>query len=391
MKKVLIIEAQMKQYRAPFYALLNQALRKDGVQLTVAYSDPPPSDEQKKDTCELPLDYSRKIRGYWIWPNRLLFQPLIGEALRSDLVILDQGNRFLLNHLLLPLSRVGLLRVAFWGLGENLQAGQIGFSEWYRRKTLNWVSWWFAYTKDTAQYLESRGVPASIITAVQNSLDTHEISDKVGSLTPGDRHALRARMGIGPCDRVGIFCGILDESKKVRLLLESSRTIRAQIPGFHLIIAGGGPQADLLLRLAEELPWVRLTGPRFGTEKAELLAISDVFLLPGRVGLAVLDAFAAGLPMLTTRIPIHGPEIEYLEEGVNGLMTASEPEAYAEAVSSVLRMDERLSRLRAGAKVSAEKYSIQNMVANFRTGIRLALSNQPWARKRREELLVRSE
>jgi len=134
-----------------------------------------------------------------------------------------------------------------------------------------------------------------------------------------------------------------------------------------------------------------LTGPKFGREKAELLAISDVFLLPGRVGLAVLDAFAAGLPMLTSRIPFHGPEIEYLEEGVNGLMTDPQPEAYAAVVSSVLSVDGDLNRLRTGAKASAEKYSIEKMVANFRTGIGLALGSQPSTRKRREELLVRSE
>ena len=47
------------------------------------------------------------------------------------------------------------------------------------------------------------------------------------------------------------------------------------------------------------------------------MAISDVFLLPGKVGLAILDAFA----VLTTRLDIHCPEIEYLEEDRNVLVT----------------------------------------------------------------------
>ena len=50
MKNVLIVEAQMKQYRAPFYALLYEALHADGIQLTVAYSEPPASESWKKDT-----------------------------------------------------------------------------------------------------------------------------------------------------------------------------------------------------------------------------------------------------------------------------------------------------------------------------------------------------
>jgi UDP-N-acetyl-D-mannosaminuronic acid transferase (WecB/TagA/CpsF family) len=43
------------------------------------------------------------------------------------------------------------------------------------------------------------------------------------------------------------------------------------------------------------------------------------------------------------------------------------------------------------ARASAEKYSIENMVANFRSGIRRAMGSQPWARKPHKELLIRSE
>jgi glycosyltransferase involved in cell wall biosynthesis/peptidoglycan/xylan/chitin deacetylase (PgdA/CDA1 family) len=377
MKSVLIIEAQMKQYRAPFYARLNDALRADGVRLTVAYSEPTPSEARKKDNCDLPPEYGLKVNLSWLWPNRLLHQPLLKAALTSDLVIVEQANKFILNHLLLPLARAGLRRVAFWGHGENLQTRRIRLSEWYRRKTLNWVSWWFAYTKGTAKYLDAHGVPTSKITAVQNSVDTQEIREHIKSLTAEDRGALRARLGIPGTAPVGILCGALDKVKGLPFLVESSRIIKARIPDFHLILVGGGPEQATVERLIEDLPWVHWVGPRFGKEKAEFLAISDAFLLPGAVGLAILDAFAAGLPMLTTQLKIHGPEIEYLEEGVNGLMSEHSPAAFAEAVSSVFSRSDRLAYLQAGAIASAEKYSIENMVANFRGGIRSCLGLSP--------------
>jgi L-malate glycosyltransferase len=373
MKSVLIIEAQMKQYRAPLFAMLNDALRADGVRLTVAYSDPTPSEARKKDNCDLPSEYGLKVNGSWLWPNRLLHQPLLKAALTSDLVIVEQANRLILNHLLLPLARVGLRQVAFWGLGDNRQAGAIRVSEWYRRKTLNWVSWWFAYTKGTAKYLEAQGVPEWKITVVQNAVDTQEIRDHIESLTTEDRTQLRAQIGIPDTASVGIFCGMLDKVKGLPFLVESSRIIKARIPDFHLILIGGGPERATVQRLIDDLPWVHWVGPRFGKEKAEFLAISDAFLLPGRVGLAVLDAFAAGLPMLATRLQIHGPEIEYLEEGVNGLMSEHRPAAFAEAVSSVFSQRDYMVKLQAGAIASAEKYSIENMVANFRAGIRSCL------------------
>ncbi|HVS88351.1 MAG TPA: glycosyltransferase [Candidatus Acidoferrum sp.] len=208
-------------------------------------------------------------------------------------------------------------------------------------------------------------------------MDTQEIREHIKSLTTQDRAHLRAQLGIPDAASVGIFCGMLDKVKGLPFLVESSRIIKARIPDFHLILVGGGPERATVQRLIDDLPWVHWVGPRFGKEKAEFLAISDAFLLPGRVGLAVLDAFAAGLPMLTTRLKIHGPEIEYLEEGVNGLMSDHRPAAFAEAVSSVFSQRDYMIKLQEGAKAAAGKYSVEKMAENFRTGIRLCLGLSP--------------
>jgi glycosyltransferase involved in cell wall biosynthesis len=373
MKKVLIIEAQMKQYRAPFYAQLYEALRADGIQLKVAYSEPPASESLQKDTCDLPKEYGLKVRAYWLWPDRIIYQPLLSAAISSDLVVVDTGNKFLLNHLLLAFSRTGVQRVAFWGHAKNRRARRIRLLEWYRGKTLNWVSWWFAYTEGSGKYLNGKGVPATKITAVQNSLDTRGIREEVESFVAEDRAALRGELGIPASAPVGIFCGRLESLKGLPFLIESSRILKTRIPTFHLIIVGGGPEQGEAVRMIQGLDWVHCVGPRFGREKAGLLAISDVFLLPGALGLAVLDAFAAGLPVITIPSELHGPEVEYLEENINGLIAADDPVEYAERVASVFNEAGRLARLQAGARASAEKYSIENMAANFRTGIRTCL------------------
>jgi L-malate glycosyltransferase len=372
-KRVMVIQTQMKQYRAPLWARLFDSLRADGIQLIVAYSDPPEVELRKNDNCELPPEYGLKVHGYWLWPEGLVYQPLLRSALRSDVVIVEQRNRLLLNHLLLPLCRSGVQRVAFWGQGRNYLPEQIRFSEWFRRKMLNWVYWWFAYTEGNARYLEAQGVPVSKITVLSNSLDTQEISDRVRSLKAQDREVLRGHLGIPVLAPVGIFCGALDKAKGLRFLIESSRIIKAQMPAFHLIIVGGGPEQDAVLRFTEGLDWVHWVGPQFGKRKAELMAISDAFLLPCKVGLAVLDAFAAGLPLITTKFEFHAPEIEYLEEGVNGLISDAEPGAFAETVLSLLSRTDYLASLRAGASASAGKYSIENMAKNFRRGIRSCL------------------
>lgn len=373
MKTVLIIQAQMKQYRAPLFAKLHELLRSEGISLTVAYSAPEGSEGDRRDNCELPTEYGLKVRKHRLWQAGLVYQPLLQNALRSDLVIVEQANRNLLNHLLLPLSRAGVKRVAFWGHGRNPQQEQYSFSAWYRRKTLNWASWWFAYTKGTARYLESQGVGTSKISAVQNSVDTRELQERITKLTSQDRTVIRARLHIPANAPVGIFCGALDRSKGLAFLLNSCEVIRLAIPGFQLILVGAGREQLAFQSQIEGRPWVHWVGPQFGNAKAEFLSIADLFLLPCAVGLAILDAFAAGLPLFTTSHASHGPEIEYLEEGFNGLTSAHRPDSYAQAVISVFENRDSLLRLQDGAKKSAEKYSIENMAKNFAEGIRSCL------------------
>lgn len=378
MNRVLIIESQIKRYRLPFYLRLHAALAHDGVKLRVVYSDPPATEAVKQDNCDLPRDFGIKVRGYRLARSRLLWQSALRQIAAADLVIVDQANGFLINHLLLPLSLFRLKSVAFWGLGENLQADRSQFSEWYKKKTLNWVKWWFAYTQGTARYLESHGVPASKITAVQNSTDTRAIRACVQNLSPNAKALLRARLGIPLAASVGIFVGMLHKVKSLPFLIDAGIHTRQTIPDFQLIVAGGGPDELAIKRAAADQPWIHFVGPQFGNNKARLLGIADLFLLPGRAGLAVLDALAAGLPLVATRLPIHGPEIAYLEPDVNGALTDPNPAAYAAAISALLSDTARLAALRDGAVASGERYSIEAMVENFRSGIARCLAQPRW-------------
>ncbi|HKV25374.1 MAG TPA: glycosyltransferase [Candidatus Acidoferrum sp.] len=383
MKKVLIIEAQMKQYRAPFYAELYECLRKQGIQQMVAYSAPSREELCKSDNCELPEKYGRKVKAYRCWQERLLFQPLFREIRAADLVVIDQSNKLVLAHFLILLSRLGLKRVAFWGHGENKQGDRATISERYKRFTLNWVTWWFAYTAGTAEYLQQQGVPDVKITIVQNSIDTRMIRECVRNLGADAKAALRAQMGLDSQATIGIFVGALNKVKSLSFLLEASHRIRRSVPDFHLIVVGSGPEEAELRASAIQHPWIHFLGAKFGQDKAELLEIADLFLLPGAVGLAILDSFAAGLPLLTTSISTHGPEIEYLVAGHNGIMTAHAPETYANAAIRLLSCPDELRALREGAMHTAEKYSIEHMVENFSEGIFRCLQ-QPKRRRTKD-------
>lgn len=366
MPRVLIIQSQMKRYRVPFFQKLHEALMRDGIELHVAYSAPNAVDRRRNDTAELSPEFGRKVKSLW-FGNRFLYQAVWLEIFRADLVVVGNENKFLINPILFALARMKLKIVAFWGIGaEGAAIRSSKISSWMRDRTLNAVHWWFAYTEDGAEKLRLLGVTCGI-TAVQNAVDTSALRDAmVAAKQQREQIAKSYELGKGP---IGIFCGGLIPTKHLAFLLSAAQLIRARVCDFELLIVGDGPLRDWVLKSIQDLPWIHYLGPKFGKDKAAALSVARVFLLPGNVGLAILDSFVAGLPLIATDVPIHGPEVTYLHSGVNGLMTPHDVGAFATATAELLESRDLLDRLSIGARESGVKYTVEEMARRFCDGI----------------------
>ena len=157
-------------------------------------------------------------------------------------------------------------------------------------------------------------------------------------------------------------------------MIAAADLIHAALPEFRLVIIGDGPSADIIRAAAPERPWLRWLGALTGREKAQWFAVADLVINPGAVGLHILDSFCAGAPMVTVRDSRHGPELAYLENGVNGMIVNGDARAYAGAVTSLLRDGARLDVLERSARADAHRYSLGNMVEHFATGIHRCVS-----------------
>lgn len=82
-----------------------------------------------------------------------------------------------------------------------------------------------------------------------------------------------------------------------------------------------------------------------------------------------MDSFTCGVPLVTTNCGIHGPEIAYLIDGMNGVMTENNVEAYANSVVDLLGDTDRLKRLANACIDSATEYTVENMARNFADGV----------------------
>ncbi len=363
--KVVLIERVLLHYRSRFYDSCRSHLAGEGIDFSLVYGQPDATETKKSDTAD--LAWAHKIENVYL-PARLVYQPCWGAVRQSDLIIVEQANRLLLNYLLLALKPLSRYRIGFIGHGYCHQAQRGSASNRFKRLYTNIADWWFPYTDTIGEFLRDSGYPGDRITVLDNAIDTEEMVEMSRGTRPDELAELKRSMSIGP-GRVGVYCGAMYPEKEIGFLLAACRAIKERVSDFHMVFIGGGHDESLVREAALQADWIHFVGPQFGLEKVRLLMAADVFLLPGVVGLAILDCFAVGIPLLTTRNAFHGPEIAYLRENENGMMADFDPQAYSAMVVEVLKNDQLLARLKAGSLRSRDRYSMQNMVNRFCSGV----------------------
>lgn len=375
-RNVLIVQETVKHYRAPFFEALHDRLLPQGVKIRVAYGRPRQDHQKMRDLVPLREDIGVVVRTTWLLREKLLYMAIGREVAKADLVIAEQAVKYLWNVPLVLGSMLGLVRLGQWGHGWN-RTKSTGLAEWLKRKVVRRCDWWFAYTPGTADFVIKNGMPADRVTVTWNALDGTPLQEAIHGTTEGDLAALRAEYGIPADAKVGIYAGGLYGMKRLPMLLDAAALVKARVPDFHLLILGDGPEGDAVRARAAEADWIHTLGPTFGDRKAHCLRLADVFLCPGTMGLAVLDAFAGAIPILTTDIVGHGPEEEYLEHGVNGLRTVPDTDVFGRAVADLLNDPARLGAMQAAAAKAAGEYTMERMVRAFEDGILKALGDVP--------------
>jgi len=304
--------------------------------------------------------------------QQFYWQPVPQDVWAADLVILADENRILSNYYIL-LRRLALKKkVAFWGHGVNFQAPADCLGNRLKKYYSPRANWWFAYTSRVAALVEAMGFPRERISVVENAIDTRGLTLKAQGITDAQILSKRRELGIGE-GPIGLYCGSLVWEKRIPFLLESCRRIRREVPSFEMIVIGAGPEADRVRAACRKDTWIHYLGPLFDAERLPYFKMADVFLIPGAIGLSILDCFALEVPPVTTEFPYHGPEREYLVEGVNGVVTKNALEPYVAEVLRVLSSPGFGHHLRQGCREGARKYTLENMVNNFADGVRKAL------------------
>lgn len=346
--------------------LLKQKCDENNIDLVLLYGK-----DYKLTFNDVEIEWGIKIKNYRIniFGKNLYFQPVFKHIKNADLIIVEQATKLIINYYLWVLNLFGVYKLAFWGHGINLnRPSSLSVSEIVKKIMTKRVSHFFAYNDFSKTIVEKIGLPASKITVANNTIDVESILNDLEQYDINEITSVKKELNI-ESENICIYVGGMYKEKRIPFLLEALKQVKKTVKDLEFIFIGDGPEKDLVLQAVTENSWIHYFSVKKDKEKIPYFLMSKLFLMPGLVGLAIIDSFAFGIPLVTTNCKIHSPEINYLKNGINGIMTANNLTDYTNAVIRLLKNEDERLQLVKGCKESAGKYTMENMVNNFFNGI----------------------
>jgi glycosyltransferase involved in cell wall biosynthesis len=212
-----------------------------------------------------------------------------------------------------------------------------------------------AVSAPVQRHLVAQGVHEAKISIVPNGLTL--------SASAMGKPEARARLGLPVGSRVIGCVARLTALKGIDHLLVAHRRLLDDWPDVHCVVAGDGELRHDLAALARSLgTHTRVLFAGYRHDVADVLPAFDVFVFPTlreAMGIALVEAMAAGLPVVATRVG-GIPDVLTPETGL--LVNPSDPIALADAAARFLS-DPAMSRRmgEAGRQRAAEEFSDRKM------------------------------
>lgn len=377
-KRVLIAQlSTIPHYRVRFYELLEQR-RPSHWHFDVVFdcreSDNPRIYPERVDyrSFRFPI-LDTPTTMFRLAGKRVLWQHFLLKARHYDVIITDTH----MADIAYPLSTLYRLlgkKHIFWGHLRNMNEERLGAVRGLGQKLKLWLvkhsDMFFAYTQQMSREAVQAGVAPEKVVALDNSIDT--VAERQAYLElRSQRQTLREEFGVAD-KRVLLYVGRLIPDKRIDFLVEAFASLYRTDPRYHLFVVGGGPLEPLVRRCEQELGKGAITvfGPVSKRERlAPIYCASDLYFLPGAVGLAPLQALCYDLPAVVFELATHGPEFSYLNsENAVVLSSSTTAAQFAQELPSIF---ERFAAPEARKRLyeTIEHLTLENMVEHFIQGV----------------------
>lgn len=178
---------------------------------------------------------------------------------------------------------------------------------------------------------------------------------------------LREDLGIPPDHTVVGTVAAMAAHKDYPTLVDAAAEVACAEESVTFCAVGDGPLRERIESLARQ----RALGRRFlfcGFQEnvGPYLRLFDIFVVASRtegLGTSLIDALAAGLPVVATRAGGIG---EIVADGTNGLLVPSQDAgALAQAILALVRDQSLRARLASHARASVERFDIARTVKSY--------------------------
>jgi glycosyltransferase involved in cell wall biosynthesis len=221
----------------------------------------------------------------------------------------------------------------------------------------------FAVSDELRGFLEAEGFPAGRLEVLPNGIDP-------GS-PPAAADRVRSRAALDLPEGVPVVgtAARLDPVKDLPSLVAAFARLRERLPSVRLVVVGDGPERGRIEREVSSrglAAAVSLPGHR--ADVRALLPGFDLYVNCSTyegVSLTILEAMAAGLPVVATRV---GGTPEVVVDGETGLLVPPRDDAALEAALADLLADrERRIRLGAAGRARVEqRFAFDRMMSMYR-------------------------
>jgi glycosyltransferase involved in cell wall biosynthesis/predicted metal-dependent phosphoesterase TrpH len=206
------------------------------------------------------------------------------------------------------------------------------------------------------------GVPAAAVVRWDRGVDTTRFDPSLRDPGP-----------LGEGRITVLYSGRITREKGADLLADAFLRARDRDPRLQLVLAGGGPEQELLRERVGGAQTTML-GWLSGAELARAYASADMFLFPSATdtfGQVILEAQASGLPVIAVA---QGGPLSLIEDGVSGVLCAAEADALADALLALAGSPLLRARLARGGIAAARSRTWERALERLAAGYHRALS-----------------
>ena len=292
LKTILLFDQEVQHYRQAIYRYFRNEFINRGYDLRIVYDK---KLNNVSDDLFIGIDYT--------WNN---FNHLIKQS-NCKTIILFVWLRYTFLLPFMILQRLRGVKMITWSHGINLQNKNNHFLNlfYFTRQYLAHAL--IIFSDNESKYIKPSHKKLFVANNTLNFSDFYPVDHSKESLK--EKYQFSGK-------KIVLCVGRMNtNNRKPRYLLEGFE--KYALPDAELILVGPGVKENHE-KWVKKLDNVHFFGAVYDSMTInELYKMSDVFCMPGAIGLAINHAFYYGLPVIVEDVD-HGPEAVYLKEGLNG-------------------------------------------------------------------------